>query len=255
MARIRIADLLNGGDESDRTKDAEESGRSDYEDGGAKRQRRCAQGRDKEMEEVNSSDSPRGVEGVGTGFVGGGDGVGDLKGVIGVAEGEEETCVLPNVYVESGAMGGFMDVREMVCERYEGEEDAEGKGWKAEGSLKERREKRRNAARAARLGKEGAGEEGAVEKRVAKALEKRMKNRAAVNKCRLKQRERIEQLEVERADLDRENGRMREVLRLVDGLVDGEADEWGGTQVGYGDVQGLVGCHARWSKEVTDDVE
>lgn len=51
---------------------------------------------------------------------------------------------------------------------------------------------------------------------VGRSLDKRMKNRAAVNKCRLKQKERLEQLTEEQEDLIAENKLLRELLETLE---------------------------------------
>lgn len=137
---------------------------------------------------------------------------------------EKETLVLPNVYVRRSEMQDWvMDVSEILpdtcVEKSWSDSDMfeEGKQWKMEASLKERREKRRIAARAARMEREDRqSDDETTGGRTIKALEKRMKNRAAVNKCRLKQRERIAQFEREKRELERENRMMKGALRVME---------------------------------------
>lgn len=150
--------------------------------------------------------------------------------------GESETLVLPNVYVERSDMDWVMDAR-LILPEAEIEESLSGsdilevsKKWKIDALLvRERREKRRNAARVARMEKEESRSDGEITGvRSEKTLEKRMKNRAAVNKCRLKQKERIERFEKEQRELERENRVMREALRIV--------EQWGGLKDFANDV-------------------
>lgn len=85
-------------------------------------------------------------------------------------------------------------------------------------SLRLRRAQRRFAVAAAKheRGSEfiNGTENGEFE--VGHSLDKRMKNRAAVNKCRLKQKERLEQLTEEQEDLIAENKLLRELLETLE---------------------------------------
>lgn len=83
-------------------------------------------------------------------------------------------------------------------------------------SIRQRRAKRRDAVAATKLEKRDIilNDKEAAEN-PERMLEKRMKNRAAVNKCRLKQKERLEQLQSEQIDLMEENRHVRELLETL----------------------------------------
>lgn len=138
------------------------------------------------------------------------------KGESGKNTEEVQVSLLPNRYVDNSemdcAMGSGYLLRTAAISKAMRKQDM--LQTETEGS-KGRREKRRMAAKAARMEREMQSDNDLSGLESLKALEKRMKNRAAVNKCRLKQKERIERLESERFELERENRVMKEfVVRL-----------------------------------------
>lgn len=85
-------------------------------------------------------------------------------------------------------------------------------------SIKQRRAKRRFAVAVTKLERLASVRNGSDDTadKPGKSLEKRMKNRAAVNKCRLKQKERLDMLELEQIELVEENRFLRDALQEME---------------------------------------
>lgn len=86
---------------------------------------------------------------------------------------------------------------------------------KQSSSIRQRRAKRRFAVAVTKLEKDSSLNNASddLKGNPERNLEKRMKNRAAVNKCRLKQKERLDLLEAEQNDIIEENRLLRESLQ------------------------------------------